>query len=84
MQVGSRYLGSFVAFSLFLVFIVMSISEMVCQYPVKLSADSANASTWAIGYLIFTDYLLAFEVLSLVLLVAMIGAIFLAKKEVGE
>lgn len=71
------------AFSLFLVFIVMSLGE-IAHYPMELSADSVNASTQAIGYLIFTDYLLAFEVLSLVLLVAMIGAIFLAKKEVTE
>jgi NADH-quinone oxidoreductase subunit J len=77
-------LSSFIAFALFLIFIVRSISEMVWHYPVDLSADSVNASTKAIGYLIFTEYLLAFEVLSLVLLVAMIGAIFLAKKEVTE
>lgn len=76
--------SSFIAFALFLIFVVMSISETVWDYPLELSADSVNASTKAIGYLIFTDYLLAFEVLSLVLLVAMVGAIFLAKKEVAE
>lgn len=73
--------SSFIAFALFLIFVVMSISETVWDYSLELSADSVNASTKAIGYLIFTDYLLAFEVLSLVLLVAMVGAIFLAKKE---
>ena len=76
--------SSFIAFALFLIFVVMSISETVWDYPMELSADSVNASTKAIGYLIFTDYLLAFEVLSLLLLVAMVGAIFLAKKEVTE
>jgi NADH:ubiquinone oxidoreductase subunit 6 (subunit J) len=76
--------SSFIAFALFLIFVVMSISETVWDYSLELSADSVNASTKAIGYLIFTDYLLAFEVLSLVLLVAMVGAIFLAKKEVAE
>lgn len=73
--------SSFIAFALFLIFVVMSISETVWDYSLELSANSVNASTKAIGYLIFTDYLLAFEVLSLVLLVAMVGAIFLAKKE---
>lgn len=77
-------LSSFIAFALFLIFVVMSISETVWDYSLELSADSVNASTKAIGYLIFTDYLLAFEVLSLLLLVAMVGAIFLAKKEVAE
>ncbi len=76
--------SSFIAFALFLIFVVMSISETVWDYSLELSADSVNASTKAIGYLIFTDYLLAFEVLSLLLLVAMVGAIFLAKKEVAE
>ena len=77
-------LSSFIALALFLIFVVMSISETVWDYSLELSADSVNASTKAIGYLIFTDYLLAFEVLSLLLLVAMVGAIFLAKKEVAE
>jgi NADH:ubiquinone oxidoreductase subunit 6 (subunit J) len=76
--------SSFIASALFLIFVVMSISETVWDYSLELSADSVNASTKAIGYLIFTDYLLAFEVLSLLLLVAMVGAIFLAKKEVAE
>ncbi|MFQ6115954.1 MAG: NADH-quinone oxidoreductase subunit J [bacterium] len=80
----SRFLSSFMAFFLFLVFIVASIREMVWHYPTELSANSGNASTQAIGRLIFVEYLLAFEVLSLVLLVAMVGAIFLAKKEVTE
>lgn len=38
-------------------------------------------STGEIGYAIFTKFVLPFEVISLVLLAAMIGAIFIAKRE---
>ncbi|MEQ1847835.1 MAG: NADH-quinone oxidoreductase subunit J [Nitrospira sp.] len=38
----------------------------------------------AIGKTLFSTYLFPFEVASLVLLVAMIGAIVLAKKDIGQ
>lgn len=41
-------------------------------------------NTLAIGETLFTTYLFPFEVASLVLLVAMIGAIVLAKRDIGE
>jgi len=41
-------------------------------------------SPQAIGDVLFTQYLLPFEVTSVVLLIAMIGAIVLTKKEKGE
>jgi NADH-quinone oxidoreductase subunit J len=44
-------------------------------------ASSAGANTEVIGRLLYTDYLIPFEVASMLLLVAMIGAILLAKKE---
>lgn len=51
-------------------------------------APSAKAiapdNTLAIGQTLFSTYLFPFEVASLVLLVAMIGAIVLAKREIGE
>ncbi len=42
--------------------------------------DSLGGDTQAIGLTLYTDYLLPFEVASLVLLVAMVGAIVLTKK----
>ncbi len=42
---------------------------------------SLDGSTAALGKKLFTDYLLPFEILSLLLLVAMVGAILLSKKE---
>lgn len=43
---------------------------------------SALGNTHVVGMLLYTDYLIPFEVASMLLLVAMIGAILLAKKEI--
>lgn len=45
-------------------------------------ADQSNIE--AIGVLIFTQFVFPFEVLSIVLLSALIGAIYIAKGEVEE
>jgi NADH-quinone oxidoreductase subunit J len=51
----------------------------------QLGKASANfGSPVAIGSLLFNQYLLPFEVTSILLLVAMVGAIVLTKKEKGE
>jgi NADH-quinone oxidoreductase subunit J len=42
----------------------------------------SEGNTQAIGRILYTEYLFPFEVASLILLVAMIGAIVLAKKEI--
>ncbi len=44
-------------------------------------ALSAEGNTKVVGMLLYTDYLIPFEVASMLLLVGMIGAILLAKKE---
>ena len=44
-----------------------------------LPVDGGNVEQ--LGYLLYTDYLIPFEVASMLLLVAMIGAIVLAKRE---
>ena len=41
-----------------------------------------QGSTASLGKALFTDYLLPFEVVSLILLVAMVGVILLSKKEI--
>jgi NADH-quinone oxidoreductase subunit J len=48
---------------------------------VGLSSASAEGSTLELGKKLFTDYALPFELISLVLLVAMIGTVLLSKKE---
>jgi NADH-quinone oxidoreductase subunit J len=44
-------------------------------------ALGAEGSTAALGRLLFTDYVLPFEIVSVLLLVAMVGVILLSKKE---
>lgn len=44
----------------------------------------ASDNTLAIGQTLFSTYLFPFEVASLILLVAMVGAIVLAKRDIGE
>ena len=46
-------------------------------------AGAPLGNTEAVGWSLYRDYLLPFEVVSLVLLVAMIGAIVLGRKELG-
>ena len=45
------------------------------------SSDLAVSNVERIGMLLYTDYLIPFEVASMLLLVAMVGAIILAKRE---
>jgi NADH-quinone oxidoreductase subunit J len=63
---------------------------VVYSYSREPSAPLAAASTVPaeiqgnieqVGWLLYTDYLIPFEVASVLLLVAMIGAIVLAKRE---
>ena len=55
--------------------------------PVAAAAASAPAEIQGnveqIGWLLYTDYLIPFEVASVLLLVAMVGAIVLAKRELS-
>jgi NADH-quinone oxidoreductase subunit J len=46
-----------------------------------LSTSTTPGNTETVGWLLYTDYLVPFEVASVLLLVAMIGAILLARKE---
>jgi NADH-quinone oxidoreductase subunit J len=60
--------------------LVYSASRPVALPPASRSSASAG-NTETVGWLLYTDYLIPFEVASMLLLVAMIGAILLAKKE---
>ena len=44
-------------------------------------APTLEGTTIPLGHLLFTDYLLPFEIVSLLLLVAMVGVILLSKKD---
>ena len=45
------------------------------------AASPVQGNVEQIGWLLYTDYLIPFEVASVLLLVAMVGAIVLAKRE---
>jgi NADH-quinone oxidoreductase subunit J len=49
--------------------------------PVPGVAGPAAGNTEVVGMLLYTDYLVPFEIASMLLLVAMIGAIILARKD---
>jgi NADH-quinone oxidoreductase subunit J len=79
-----RILGMIVAF-LFLAIVMVSVIgtswPTVDQLPQNLE-DQSNIE--GIGLLIFTQFVVPFEILSIVLLSAMIGAISIAKGEAGK
>ena len=54
------------------------------RHPADVPAAAAveGGNTEIVGTLLYTDYLVPFEVASILLLVAMIGAILLAKREI--
>jgi NADH-quinone oxidoreductase subunit J len=49
--------------------------------PLSLAKPEVEGSTLALGHKIFTQFALPFEVLSLLLLVAMIGTVLLSKRD---
>jgi NADH-quinone oxidoreductase subunit J len=51
------------------------------QGPETAAAAGVDGATRPLGRLLFTDYVLPFEILSVLLLVAMVGVILLSKKE---
>lgn len=67
---------------------LISVGAIVTIFFKNLSASGLNASaptiegdTAALGKLLFTNYVLPFEIVSVLLLVAMIGVILLSKKK---
>ncbi len=79
-----RILGIIVAL-LFLAILIVSVIgtswPTVDQLPQNLE-DQSNIV--GIGLLIFTQFVVPFELLSIVLLSAMVGAIYIAKGEAGK
>jgi NADH-quinone oxidoreductase subunit J len=63
---------------------VVAILAYSSRRPPDVSGGSdlaAQGNTELVGWLLYTDYLVPFEVASVLLLVAMIGAIMLARKD---
>lgn len=71
-----------VVFAIFLSMIVGKITVMPPLGKYSIEAIKAEGTMMTIGKVLYTQYLLPFEIASLVLLVALIGAVVLAKKRV--
>jgi NADH-quinone oxidoreductase subunit J len=79
--------AAFVSVPLLLEFLVLLAKGVVAPQLDRVPAERAaeiGDNTMAIGTTLFTTYLFPFEVASLILLVAMIGAIILAKRDIGD
>ena len=77
--------GSLLITLLFLAVVVVSLigtSFPVMDKPLADIADPSNIEK--IGLMLVTEHVIAFEVLALVLLASLIGAIYLARKEVDK
>lgn len=83
-------IAGFVCLPLLIEFIVLLAGSVTAPHPEGGPAQTGTSeivtvdNTLAIGETLFSTYLYPFEVASLILLVAMIGAIVLAKKDVME
>ncbi|HVF88980.1 MAG TPA: NADH-quinone oxidoreductase subunit J [Blastocatellia bacterium] len=80
-QKGLRYLaipfaGALIAEAFYVIRSVKPISM-----PALIDGDRGVGSTWSIGTGLFTQYLLPFEVTSVLILMAIVGAMVLAKRE---
>ena len=56
-------------------------SDMPVRPIVQAAAVPVTGNTEVVGWMLYTSYLIPFEIASMLLLVAMIGAIVLAKRE---
>jgi NADH-quinone oxidoreductase subunit J len=62
--------------------VIIFLKVLVAAKPeANASAPTLEGETAALGKLLFTQYLLPFEVVSVLLLVAMLGVILLSKKD---
>jgi len=66
------------------VFVLLASSAYATQWPGLRAASVSHVDFATIGSSLFVDWAIPFEVASLVLLVAMIGAIIIARTEDKE
>jgi NADH-quinone oxidoreductase subunit J len=80
-QKGLRYLAiPFAGLLLAEAFYVIR-SVDIDRMPATDSSSRAVGTTWSVGTGLFTDYLLPFEVTSVLILMAIVGAMVLARRE---
>ena len=82
---GQWRIAAFICVPLLLELLVLLSRSRVAQPSgAPIGGAETSDNTMAIGTTLFSTYLFPFEVASLILLVAMIGAIILAKRDVSE
>ncbi len=74
---GMKFLGVIVAGLL-----ILESAVVAGRYAMPAGRAGESGTVAAVGRALFTDYLLAFEITSVLLLAAVIGAIVLAKKKI--
>src|SRR5262245_18121947 len=80
-QKGLRYLAiPFAGLLIAEMFFVLRRVRLSALPPAG-NAEQAVGTTWSIGTALFTDYLLPFEVTSVLILMAVVGAMVLARRE---
>lgn len=82
-SVLTRIAGTIAGGLLFVVMIAALKDAEVGSYNAE-SFDSQVGMVESLGKVLFTKYLLPFEITSVLFLVAMVGAVMLGKKETGE
>jgi NADH-quinone oxidoreductase subunit J len=65
-------------------YLLLSKVQSTAEIVAPTEATNAVGEIQRLGMALFSDYLLPFEVTSILLLVAMVGAIVLTKREKGE
>ncbi len=71
-----------IVFAIFLVLIVKNIAVLAPLGPYTAETMKSEGHMMTVGTVLYTEFLLPFEIASLVLLVAIIGAVVLAKKRI--
>ncbi len=65
-------------------FVILLVQPILKTPWPKDIIETTGLNTYNVGYSLFTDYVIPFEVVSLALLSALIGAVYLSKREVGQ
>ncbi len=66
-------------------FVILTGAFVKSKLPVDTSQfNSQTGMVESLGHVLFRDYLLPFELASILLLVAMVGAVMIGKREIGE
>ena len=82
---GQKFFGivfaAILLIEVYLVINALNVSSLTKEVYSPENIIEGGGNTKVIGKLLFTDFLLPFEVTSVLLLVAIVGAVFLGKKE---